>query len=183
MAERQRKRLWSAPRTKVPRVPKPPRFPVVQRGPASTRVPELGDPNTPPASWTGTQPEWWVYQWLVRRGLKEGVDFKYQANVEGGRLRVFGMVVDFLLMPGPWVPTTMVWRVQGYYYHYAQGIEVILSDAMARIRIEDMGFLVVDLLDLDLEQPERRDEVLELALRGIEVLPLSPRIFSPPKLQ
>lgn len=171
------RRLWSALRVILPKIPSPPRFWVRQLGPRSVQVRALADPNEPPTSWPGTQPEWWAYQWLIRRGLRENIDFHYQVTLSGGRRQLFGNIVDFIIS-SPIVPAIMmVWRIQGYYWHLAQGHEVIANDLASRLRLEQHGWLVIDILDKDLEDPQQRDDVLSNALIGIETLENSVFIF------
>ncbi len=45
----------------------------------------------------GSEPEYYVYRALRKRGLQEDVDFTYQADFGGGRLDPGGAIVDFLL--------------------------------------------------------------------------------------
>mgnify|MGYP001613575665 CR=1 FL=1 len=168
-------RLWKVLRNVLPQLPRvAPRNP---KGPAATRLPPPLAPETvAPDSWPGTLPEYFVYQWLQRRGLKEGTDFEYQVNVEGGRKRLFGAVVDFIVRV---LPQTMVWRVQGYYWHFARGDqEAINADHRSRFELQSRGFLVIDLLDFDLIDPVQRDWVLRQAIQGVETFALSPNIFS-----
>ena len=67
----------------------------------------------------------------------------------------------------------MVWRLQGYYWHYRVGQEAVERDLNSKIRLEADGQTVVDILDLDIEEPENRDKILSAALDGVELLPLS----------
>ena len=161
----QRPRLWTAPRRKIPIIPSPPSFAVTQRGPTSVNVAALVNPDRAPDTFPGSDPEWWVYRWLIARGFREGIDFSYQVNVGGGRRLLFGNVVDFLVRPNA---ATFAWRVMGYYWHLARGYEVIVQDFNGRLRLERDGFSVVDIWDVAIEDPQARDEVLEYALDGIE---------------
>lgn len=165
-----RLRLWSAPRLKTPLLGFPPRAYRTQR----PRLPlpiGLG-PDDPPPWWLGDRPEWWVFQWLLHRGKIHGIDFVYQSTMFGGRVP-FGMIVDFWFPQ--WGSDGMAWRVQGYYWHYRIN-QAVARDLMGRIRLESMGIKVVDILDLDIEDPEARNGVLEAALDGIELIGLSPNI-------
>lgn len=170
----QRIRLWKALRSKMPKLPQIPANP---RGASATKVPApLAPEDAAPDSWPGTLPEYWVYQWLLRRGLDEGQDFSYQVNVEGGRMRLFGAVVDFIVRV---LPMVMYWRVQGYYWHFARGdLEAIQGDERSRQKLQQDGYLVIDLLDFDLIDPVQREWVLSQALMGMETFALSPHIFS-----
>jgi very-short-patch-repair endonuclease len=80
----------------------------------------------------------------------------------GGRLRLGGVVADFLFSSPEWVPT-MVWRVQGEYFHFVSS-EKQVKDLLQRITLEDKGFRVVDILANDILM--NRNEVLTAALGG-----------------
>lgn len=162
-----------------PKQPSKPNAVEVQRGPRSVKVQPVTDPDEPPASFGGTKPEWLVYQWLVRRGLEPGIDFKYQVSVQGGRRKLFGAVADFIINAGPWSPLTMVWRIQTYYWHFSQGPEVIANDLQQRLRLEQAGWTVIDVFDLDLEDRNQRDVVLQAALDGVELIHTSAKLHGP----
>lgn len=168
MPRSQRIRLWRAARLRTPKLPFPPRVFQTQRAPRASVV-GVG-PDEPAEWWTGTRPEWWVYQWIIRRGLILGIDFLYQSEVFGGRVP-FGAIVDF------WFPRYgqhgMVWRLQGYYWHYRVGREALQRDLNSRIRLEASGTHVVDILDLDIEDPENRERILSAAIDGLEMIELS----------
>ena len=169
-------RLWSAPRAHPPRLAP---FALVQRGPESTRqLAPLIDPDKAPDWWPGTNPEWWVYQWLLHRGLKERVDFTYQENVQGGRVIPGGSVIDFMIRGAP--GGSLLWRIQGYYWHYGRPGGQRMKDYEKRLRLEGQGFTVIDILDRDIEDPQQREKVLDAALRGVELISLSPFIFGRP---
>jgi very-short-patch-repair endonuclease len=85
----------------------------------------------------------------------------------GGRLQLGGVVADFLFQQPQWVPT-MVWRVQGEYFHYATS-EKQVQDLLQRITLEDRGFRVVDILAHDVLT--NREEVLQAALGGQQLKP------------
>lgn len=60
----------------------------------------------------GSEPEYYVFRALERRGLRHGIDFIYQAPHSGGRLTAGGAIVDFELV----VPRMAI-NVQSLYYH------------------------------------------------------------------
>ena len=166
------------PRIHIPRIPMPPRFVLRPRGPKSVK-PYTFENDVPPDSWTGTQPEWWVYQWLLHRGLVVGPDFETFQGILGPRRTLFGIEADFLIHRGAWAQATMVWRVQGYYWHFLHGYASALQDAKEKVQLERQGYVVIDLIDLDLVDPKQRDTVLEAALAGIDLSSVSAHIFSP----
>ena len=83
-----------------------------------------------------------------------------------------GVVADFLFSPPYWVPS-MVWRVQGDFWHFLDTAKQV-QDLMQRIRLEDRGFVVVDLMGRDLSN--NRDSVLEAAIQGRQLRP-TPLVF------
>lgn len=113
----------------------------------------------PPADFIGTLPEWQVHLWLTRRKER---GWSFQSVIMGGRLRLGGVVADFLFSSPEWVPT-MVWRVQGEYFHFVSS-EKQVKDLLQRITLEDKGFRVVDILANDILM--NRNEVLTAALGG-----------------
>ena len=152
------------PRTVIPRL-RP--FVVNVRTPRVIGLAIPSERQAAPGWWQGTLPEWWVYHWLKYiRKLREGADFRYQTNTDGGRRQLFGSVLDFLVYGKAFA---MAWRVQGYYWHFAQGFEVIRRDQEARERLERHGFTVIDFIDRDLEDFAERDSILSKALdEGIQ---------------
>ena len=118
----------------------------------------------PPANFIGTLPEWQVHLWLTRKKIR---GWEFQSSIMGGRLQLGGVVADFLFGPPQWVPT-MVWRVQGEYFHYATS-EKQVQDLLQRITMEDRGFRVVDILAHDVST--NREEVLQAALGGQQLKP------------
>ena len=71
------------------------------------------------------------------------------------------------ISPPDWVPA-MVWRVQGEYFHLASSEKQVM-DLIQRVRLEDKGFRVVDILAHDVLT--NRDEVLTAALGGEQLKP------------
>ena len=93
--------------------------------------------STPPASWTGSKPEWAVYSALVQLGYEPGRDFTYQASVLGGRLEYGGAVLDFV------IPSlSLAINVQSIYYHY-EDITARRRDALARTAVEGLGIRLI----------------------------------------
>lgn len=164
-------RLSRSPRAKPPSL-RP--FYITQRGAPGTFPLPLVDEDVHPDWWLGTNPEWWVYKWLLKQGLREGQDFQYQEAELGGR-PAGGAVGDFAVQ---WNGLRLLWRAQGYHWHFALGGNVQAQDFEQRRRLEAVGLTVVDLLDKDLEDPQMREEVLTDALVGVEWIGFSPHIFS-----
>ena len=117
-----------------------------------------------PADFIGSLPEWQVHLWLTRRKER---GWTFQSGIMGGRLVLGGVVADFLFSPPDWVPA-MVWRVQGEYFHLASSEKQVM-DLLQRVRLEDKGFRVVDILAHDVLT--NRDEVLTAALGGEQLKP------------
>jgi|TARA_R100000093_G_scaffold59983_2_gene31588 hypothetical protein len=76
----------------------------------------LGNPVPLAPDWWraigGSEPEYYVYRALIRRGLTEGSDFTYQSKQAGGRTQLGGAIVDFLLVFPP-----IGINVQSLYWH------------------------------------------------------------------
>jgi hypothetical protein len=114
------------------------------------------------AAWgRGTRPEFITWEYLTKTKKQiEGVDFLFQSNLMGGRMTFAGVVVDFWLLP------STMWRVQGEHFHMLTTADRT-RDQLDRIRLEDMGFTLIDLWANDLLT--RAMYVLDLAWRGQEV--------------
>ena len=104
-------------------------------------------------------PEWQTYLWLIRNRIR-GWDF--QSSLLGGRIFLGGVVADFLFSPPDWTPS-MVWRVQGEFFHY-ESTQKQIEDIFQRVTLENKGYVVVDILGNDIAT--NRDEVLNAALEG-----------------
>ena len=113
---------------------------------------------------TGSVPELLTYDWLSSRGLR----FEYQSPQMGGRLRVGGAVVDFLLHD--LAPAGLyVWRIMGDYWHAApevQGKDEQQRRRLLRQRVHGRPVVaVVDLWESDIY--DRSPEIFELAEAGV----------------
>lgn len=146
--------------TKIRNLPR--RFTVRRRG--FFRKFDVDEYFSKPPDFVGTLPEWQVYLWLLRRKER---GWTFQSSIMGGRLRLGGVVADFMFSPPEWVPA-MVWRVQGEYFHLASS-EKQVQDLLQRIQLEDRGFRVVDILAHDVLT--NRNEVLTAALGGQQLKP------------
>jgi len=112
----------------------------------------------------GSVPELLTYDWLSRRRIR----FEFQSAQMGGRLRVGGAVVDFLLydLAGGGL---YVWRVMGEYWHAApevQGKDEEQRRRLLRTRVGGRRVVaVVDLWESDIY--DRSPEVFEMAEAGV----------------
>jgi hypothetical protein len=108
----------------------------------------------------GTVPEWLVFTWLERHGRKYPIDFQYQVPFGGGR-EVFGAVVtDFVIQD------FIALAVNGQYWHFIQDPTQRGRDELARARVESLGYVYVEVLDLDILT--RIEPTMQLALLGQE---------------
>jgi len=107
----------------------------------------------------GSEPEYYIYRALLRRGLREPDDFVYQSKQGGGRIQRGGAIVDFLL-----VSPRMGINVQSLYYH-ARTTEQRSHDAIVRAMLEGAGIRVEYISE---EQAiNAPDEAVENAIAGI----------------
>lgn len=108
----------------------------------------------------GSVPEFIVYEYLTKRKKwRDGLEFKYQYGLLGGRTKYGGLVIDFFITP----PYNMAWNVQGLRYHLqdpADRAKVILQNA----EMEKRGYITINLWEDDLI--ERPTFTIEAALRG-----------------
>ena len=119
---------------------------------------------------TGTRPEFACFAALERLGLRAaesdppGTDFRYQVGVNGGRQRG-GAIIDLLVES---VSPAIAIRVQGEFFHFVDDPSRE-SDILQKRMIESLGFTVVDILAQDTLSRQRVDEVVSMALLGIEL--------------
>ena len=99
-----------------------------------------------PADFSGSMPEYVVYNQLLRFGLKPNQDFQFQARFGGGKIERGGMVIDFLFSN----PPGLAINVQGVYYHYEQGSANIANDLLAREILAGQGISLIFLDDDDI---------------------------------
>jgi len=98
-----------------------------------------------------------VYNWLTKRRIP----FEAQVSLRGGVFELGGAKVDFIL------ENDIALRVHGEYWH--QRIGQRASDMVQREVLEADGFTVVDAWGDDLT-PDRVDDTMEKALKGVEML-------------
>ncbi len=109
--------------------------------------------------WGGTFPEFLIFRELLRASLKPNEDFEFQSSVFGGRSQLGGAVVDFILFTG------IAGRVQGEFFHFRTADNRIAS-LIQRIQLEAAGFVVVDMLALEIQQTPRR--IARMLIQGQE---------------
>lgn len=109
--------------------------------------------------WGGSFPEFLIFRGLERRGLKVNVAFQFQAAQFGGRQKLGGAVVDFILQE------TIAGRVQGEFFHF-KNTEVKVANLIQRRLLEQAGFTVVDMLAKEIEASPSR--VVRLFIDGKE---------------
>jgi len=101
-------------------------------------------PQTAPEGY-GSVPEYLVYQELLRRGKKPGVDFIYQSRFFG--INVKGAIeVDFIVKPD------LALAVQGVFVHYNRGADQIGRDKFTRIQLAAEGLKVIFLDEDQIEE-------------------------------
>ena len=98
-----------------------------------------------------------VMRWLDRRGII----YAFQTSLRGGFYQLGGAVVDFIIPDG-----MLAWRIFGEYWH--RGVEKEGTDLLQRELLGELGYTIVDLWGLDIEN--RLDETLIKALAGEEML-------------
>jgi hypothetical protein len=118
----------------------------------------------------GTRPEFAVFDALERMGLRcgfsdpPGADFRYQVGVNGGR-QLGGAILDFLVES---IAPAVAIRVQGEFFHFVDDPSRE-SDILQKRMIESLGYTVIDILAQDTLTRQRTDEVVRLALMGMEL--------------
>lgn len=86
---------------------------------------------------TGFLSERIVYKWLLGAKMTPGIDFDYQSSMQGGRLQMGGLVVDFIF------PRLMIaLRIQGPTH---EDVIRMRKDREQRQILESMGYKVYDL--------------------------------------
>ncbi len=84
----------------------------------------------------GSVEEKLVFLDLIRRGLKEGLDFEYQSALWGGRLDLGGQVIDFLFRD-----RGLAINPLGEYYHGTP--EARARDLIARALLAGQGIQLI----------------------------------------
>mgnify|MGYP003148124586 CR=1 FL=1 len=104
-----------------------------------------------PDWWLGSLPEWLVYRELARLGKRDGEHFTYQSPLMGGRIQRGGVIIDFLFYD----PPDLAINVQGVYWHYGLGPEVIARDRIARAQLAGQGLTLIFIDEDDLMRNPR----------------------------
>jgi len=142
-----------------------PRRPAIER-----TIREVMDEYAAEQGIMGSLPEYIVHYELTRRGLRDGLHFDFQSSMMGGRLELGGAVADFRFLDRP-----LIIRVQGIYWHVpweAMGLGV--TDEEQRLLLEAMGFVVLDLWEDLIMDPDRLDDWMrrnidQPVVRGVNV--------------
>lgn len=108
----------------------------------------------------GTLPEYAVF-WALEQ--KQAV-FDFQSPMLGGRREQLGVVGDFSVHEP--IPNLII-RVMGEFWHYQFGEEQIMSDYLQMIRLQNLGFQVINIDGED----ALRDPIyyVERAFEGIDL--------------
>ena len=107
----------------------------------------------------GSFPEFLVYRELLKNKLDPNRDFQFQAAQLGGRLRIGGAVVDFILFG------VLAGRVQGEFFHFRTPGQRSAGVLQRRI-LEGEGFVVIDMLEDEILQ--QVNHVVKLFIQGSE---------------
>lgn len=108
----------------------------------------------------GTLPERIVYRYCVERlGFIQGVTMDFQSSLDGGRLELGGVVVDFTFML-----EKIAMQVQGPTHN---ALARFRKDEEQRLILENMGYSVI-FLDMHLiyDQPRFEDTMRQIFNRG-----------------
>tara|TARA_R100001230_G_C5649163_1_gene154484 strand:- start:680 stop:1084 length:405 start_codon:yes stop_codon:yes gene_type:complete len=100
-----------------------------------------------PSSWTGSIPEYLVYNSLTTTfGLTDGIEFSYQSAFMGGRLDKGGVILDFFFYD----PPDLAINVQGEYYHYGLGVTFVQNDIIVRQQMAGQGINLIFIDESDI---------------------------------
>ena len=115
-----------------------------------------------PNTIVGSDLEIKVYNWLIKHGFRLGVDFDFQTQKIGLRgVRELGdAIADFVL-----IKQKILWRVQGEYWHIGAREEA--RDTTQRVRLEALGYTVLDLWETDLK--DRFEYTMQQAIKGVQL--------------
>ena len=99
----------------------------------------------------GSLEEQLVFNELLRRGYREGIDFTYQSKVLGGRVDKGGFVVDFLFSN----PPDLAINPLGEFFHYAHGVDQRTHDLLSRIVLLQQGITLIFIDNQDIHRDVR----------------------------
>tara|TARA_Y100000310_G_scaffold3792_1_gene4668 strand:+ start:12943 stop:13353 length:411 start_codon:yes stop_codon:yes gene_type:complete len=111
-----------------------------------------------PPDFLGSEPEFFIFRALQRRGMVEGIHFAFQSAFFGGRQTRGGAIVDFFVRS----PRVGI-NVQSEFFHQRTSAQRA-NDALQRIAIESSG-LRVEFISED-DARNRPDEAVAEALAG-----------------
>lgn len=103
-----------------------------------------------------SMPERLLYGWLI----KHHISFAYQTNVAGGRAVPGGAVLDFVIYEKA---APMVIRLQSYWH---KGAENVYADDIQLNMLQQMGFVVVDIYDYEINSTPKLDNKMRQILFG-----------------
>ncbi len=109
-----------------------------------------------PATFHGSDLEWFVYDWLTR----QHIPFDYQVPYLGGRFSKGGQIIDFVLLGT--IPRILL-GVQGEWWHYRNTQQGAISQ-LAKLSLQRGGDIVVYLRENDLRA--RLDYTMREAVKG-----------------
>lgn len=124
-------------------------------------------PGLKPGNITITDAEWQAYWWMKYRSKLAPEQWEFQSSLEGGRMNLGGLVVDFLvheLFPEP----GLVINVHGEYWHRYTTMQRA-TDLYNKTRLEGLGFTVVYILEDELYR--NLENVMRSALKATQLYP------------
>lgn len=83
--------------------------------------------------------------------MRPGIEFIYQSPLFGGRTIRGGYVIDFLILD----PPDLAINVQGEFWHYQRGSEVMATDKMARAQMAGQGIVLIFIDESDILEDVR----------------------------
>lgn len=109
-----------------------------------------------------TIPEYQVFRWLERHmGWRNTVEFQYLDYLPGVSVERGDQQVDFT------TATFLAFAVDGIHWHLEQGAQQRARDLMNKWVLEGLGYTVVTLLDVDLN--DRLEATMRAAMQGLEM--------------
>ena len=97
----------------------------------------------PPPWFTGSWPEYLVYQELGEQGYVADVDFSFQSGQLGGRMFLGGLVIDFVFRR----PPGLAIEVNSRYFHYdrpaGRGPDQGATDIIKRQQMAGLGYTLI----------------------------------------
>jgi hypothetical protein len=124
----------------------------------------VAGPGEPPAGFVGgttSRSEWFIY-WALEKLLgPEGVQWVFQESRQGGRHRLGGAVVDFIIyLSGLAIGV----RVQTYRFHFNVDPAKQASDAAQLIALTDDSTIIIDIFEQQYIDDETGQAAIQLML-------------------